>query len=47
MIGDNLEADILGALNAGFHAIHFNNNNEAPHEHCLILSELKSLMECL
>ena len=47
MIGDNLEADILGALNAGFHAIHFNNNNETPHEHCLILNELKSLMECL
>jgi putative hydrolase of the HAD superfamily len=47
MIGDNLEADILGALNAGFHAIHFNNNNEAPHEYCLILNELKSLMECL
>ena len=47
MIGDNLEADILGALNAGFHAIHFNNNNEAPHEHCLILNELKSLMKCL
>ena len=47
MIGDNLEADILGALNAGFHAIHFNNNNEVPHEYCLILSELKSLMECL
>ena len=47
MIGDNLEADILGALNAGFHAIHFNNNNEAPHEHCLILNELKSLLECL
>ena len=47
MIGDNLEADILGALNAGFHAIHFNNNNETPHEHCLILNELKSLLECL
>ena len=47
MIGDNLEADILGALNAGFHAIHFNNNNETPHEHCLILNELKSLMKCL
>jgi putative hydrolase of the HAD superfamily len=47
MIGDNLEADILGALNAGFHAIHFNNNNEAHHEHCLILNELKSLLECL
>jgi putative hydrolase of the HAD superfamily len=47
MIGDNLEADILGALNAGFQAIHFNNNNEAPHEHCLILNELKSLMKCL
>ena len=47
MIGDNLEADILGALNAGFHAIHFNNNNETPHEYCLILNELKSLMKCL
>ena len=47
MIGDNLEADILGAINAGFHAIHFNNNNETPHEHCLILNELKSLMKCL
>jgi putative hydrolase of the HAD superfamily len=47
MIGDNLEADILGALNAGFHAIHFNNNNETPHEYCVILNELKSLMKCL
>lgn len=28
MIGDNYEADILGAVNAGMHAIHFNSNKE-------------------
>ena len=47
MIGDNLEADILGSLNAGFHAIHFNNNNESSHNHCTIVHDLKSLTEYL
>ena len=47
MIGDNLEADILGALNAGFHAIHFNNNSEPIHKHCLIINELKTLIKVL
>jgi len=28
MIGDNLEADIIGALNCGIPSIHFNQNNE-------------------
>lgn len=28
MIGDNAEADILGAKNAGMHTIHFNSNGE-------------------
>jgi putative hydrolase of the HAD superfamily len=30
MIGDNLEADIHGALNVGMQAIHFNPNNSVP-----------------
>ena len=40
MIGDNLEADILGAKAAGFHALHFNAHNDAPHEHCLMIEDL-------
>ena len=47
MIGDNLEADILGAMNAGFNAIHFNNNNEPIHNHCMIINDLKNLKEVL
>jgi putative hydrolase of the HAD superfamily len=47
MIGDNLEADILGALNAGFQAIHFNSNNENIHKHCPIIYDLKSLTNFL
>lgn len=40
MIGDNLEADILGAKAAGFHALHFNVHNDAPHEHCVMIEDL-------
>tara|TARA_B100000965_G_scaffold404052_1_gene433726 strand:+ start:2482 stop:3174 length:693 start_codon:yes stop_codon:yes gene_type:complete len=47
MIGDNLEADILGAINAGINAIHFNNNNEPLHDHCLIINELIDLKKVL
>lgn len=47
MIGDNLEADILGALDAGFKAIHFNNNHEPIHSHCQIITELKILNSIL
>ena len=47
MIGDNLEADILGAINAGFHAIHFNNNNESSHEHCMIIKDLRRLIKII
>ena len=39
--------DILGAINAGFHAIHFNNNNENTHKHCAIINDLKSLTKFL
>lgn len=43
MIGDSLEADILGALSAGMQAIHFNTNKEAPHQHCPIIEHLKEI----
>ena len=38
MIGDNLEADVLGAMN---------NNNEPIHNHCMIIDDLKNLKEVL
>jgi putative hydrolase of the HAD superfamily len=47
MIGDSFEADILGALNQGMQAIHFNSHNEEVHAKCPIvysLAELKALL---
>ncbi len=47
MIGDSLEADILGAQAVGIRAIHFNAHNELPHDHCEViqdLSEIKSFL---
>ncbi len=47
MIGDSLEADILGAKDSGFHMLHFNAHNEPFHEFCPIiqdLSEIKSFL---
>ena len=46
MIGGSFEADILGALNQGMQAIHFNSHNEEVHTKCPIvysLAELKAL----
>jgi len=46
MIGDSFKADILGALNQGMQAIHFNSHNEEVHTKCPIvysLAELKAL----
>lgn len=40
MIGDSLEADILGALAQGMHAIHFNSHNEPHHDICPIVYSL-------
>ena len=40
MIGGNLEADILGAKAVGFHALHFNSHEDAPHEHCVMIDDL-------
>ncbi|MDB2606486.1 YjjG family noncanonical pyrimidine nucleotidase [Zobellia sp.] len=47
MIGDNLEADILGAQAAGYHVLHFNAHNGPKHDFCDIiddLNEIKSLL---
>jgi len=43
MIGDSKEADIIGALNVGINAIHFNSHNEPLHELCIIVKSLKEI----
>lgn len=47
MIGDSLEADILGAKDSGFHTLHFNAHNEPFHDFCPMirnLSEIKTFL---
>lgn len=47
MIGDSLEADILGAKALGFHTLHFNGHNEPSHDLSKMihdLSEIKNLL---
>ena len=43
MIGDNIEADILGALAVGFHTLHFNGHNGPKHEYCPIIHKLDEI----
>ena len=43
MIGDSLEADILGAINSGMGAIHFNSHNEPLHDYCPIVKTLNEI----
>ncbi len=43
MIGDNLEADIMGAQAVGFHALHFNAHNDPYHEYCQIITDLSEI----
>ena len=47
MIGDNIEADILGAKAVGFHAIHFNAHNDPSHEHCQMIQRLGEIKSYL
>ena len=47
MIGDSFEADIMGALNFGMKAIHFNSHNEKKHNLCPIVYELIEIKEIL
>jgi putative hydrolase of the HAD superfamily len=43
MVGDNLEADILGAKAVGFHTLHFNVHNDPFHEHCKMITDLSEI----
>jgi FMN phosphatase YigB (HAD superfamily) len=47
MIGDSHEADILGALHVGMHAIHFAIAGETPHKDCVMIDELEKILEIL
>lgn len=43
MVGDNLEADIIGAKNVGFHVLHFNAHQEPKHEVCPMITSLNEI----
>ena len=47
MIGDSHEADILGALQVGMHAIHFAAAGETPHKDCVMIDSLPQLLGIL
>ena len=47
MIGDDLEADVHGALNAGWSALHFNNENLESDPSCMSFSCLSELQRLL
>ena len=47
MIGDNLEADILGAQNVGMHTIHFNSTNGAFTEGRVTINSLLEIKRYL
>ena len=44
MIGDNLEVDILGSMQQGMQAIHFNSNNDPLHNHCIIIDNIDEIL---
>ncbi len=43
MVGDNLEADILGAKAVGFHTLHFNVHKDPFHKHCKMITDLSEI----
>jgi putative hydrolase of the HAD superfamily len=47
MVGDNLEADILGARALGIHTLHLNVHNEPPHPHGDIIRDLREIKSYL
>jgi len=47
MIGDSLEADILGAKSAGLHAIHFNAHGGELHQHSPMITDLREIKSYL
>jgi len=47
MIGDNFEADIMGAINIGMNAIHFNSTGEPYHNKCQMIYCINDLKQIL
>jgi len=47
MIGDSYEADVIGALQVGMHAIHFAVLGETPHNDCVMINDLQQLLVIL
>ena len=47
MIGDSFDSDIIGSLNAGMKAIHFNSHAENDHNYCLVVESLSQLIELI
>ncbi|SDQ48328.1 YjjG family noncanonical pyrimidine nucleotidase [Flagellimonas zhangzhouensis] len=47
MIGDNLEADILGAKAMGMQVVHYNSNGEPDHSECVIVNDLIEIKNLL
>ena len=47
MIGDSLEADVLGARAVGLQTIHFNVHNEPDHEHGEMIQDLREIKSYL
>ena len=47
MIGDSIEADILGAKAVGIHAIHFNAHDDPYHDHCQTIHKLGEIKSYL
>ena len=47
MIGDNYEADVLGAINVGMDAIFFDTNNTGSHENVKRVNKLRDLKKYL
>jgi len=43
MIGDSIEADIIGAMNSGMHALHFKTHNDSQHDFCPIIHNLREI----
>ncbi|WP_224489027.1 YjjG family noncanonical pyrimidine nucleotidase [Robertkochia flava] len=47
MVGDSLEADVLGALNAGMHALYYNPKGEEVPSHILQINNLLEMKNLL
>lgn len=43
MIGDSIEADILGAKAVGLNVLHFNAHGEPKHHHCEMIHDLREI----